>query len=173
MINQADFHREYVAFVRSADRDAILNSFAPKPTEAQKLEKMSEVFVRQLDLIDADFDEKLKAVSDYLRACWDRTKWSTEGEVHEDSFELLDDDLCRLWKNIREEKLIENAEKEQTAQGRLIYYGCLQRRIQVQAMVPPPHFVPGCFHRLADMLEVGWHPDYRNALKHWVAAKNA
>ena len=88
------------ATFRSADRDTILKSFAPKPTEAQKLAKMSEVFVRQLELVDADFDEKLEAVSDYLRACWDRTSWSKEGDVHEDSFKLLDEDLCRVWKNI-------------------------------------------------------------------------
>ena len=173
VINQADFHREYTAYVRSADRDTILKSFAPKPTEAQKLAKMSEVFVRQLELVDADFDEKLEAVSDFLRACWDRTSWSTEGDVHEDSFKVLDDDLCRIWKNIRKEKLAEHAMIAKTAQGKLIYSGCMQHRTQLQAMVPPPHFVPGCFHRLADTMDVGWHPDYRNALKQAVAAESA
>lgn len=173
VINQTDFHREYSAYVRSADRDTILKSFAPKPTEAQKLAKMSEVFVRQLELVDADFDEKLEAVSDFLRACWDRVSWSTEGDVHEDSFKLLDDDLCRIWKNIRKEKLAEHAMIAKTAQGKLIYSGCMHHRTQVQAMVPPPHFVPGCFHRLADTMEVGWHPDYRNALKQALTAESA
>jgi hypothetical protein len=115
----------------------------------------------------------LEAVSDFLRACWDRTSWSTEGDVHEDSFKLLDDDLCRIWKNIRKEKLAEHAMIAETAQGKLIYSGCMQHRTQVQAMVPPPHFVPGCFHRLADTMEVGWHPDYRKALKRSVAAEPA
>lgn len=166
VINQADFHREYVAYVRSADRDTILKSFAPKPTEAQKLAKMSEVFVRQLELVDSDFDEKLEAVSDFLRASWDRTAWSEEGDVHEDSFELLDDDLCRLWKNIRRQRLAEHGTLEKAAQGKLIYSGCMQHRREVQAMIPPPHFIPGCFHLLADTMAIGWHPDYRNALKH-------
>ena len=173
VINQTDFHREYLAYVRSADRDSILKSFAPKPTEPQKLAKMSEVFVRQLELINAEFDEKLEAVSDYLRACWDRTFWSKEGDVHEDSFQLLDNDLCRIWRNIRREKLVEKARSDETAQGKLIYTGCMQHRTQVQAMVPPPHFVPGCFHRLADTLDVGWHPDYRNALKKALAEDSA
>ena len=173
VINQADFHREYSDFVRSADRDTILKSFAPKPSETQKLAKMSEVFVKQLELIESDFDEKLEAVSDYLRACWDRVSWSTEGDVHEDSFKLLDDDLCRIWKNIRKEKLADAVGKAQTAQGKIIYSGCMQHRTQVQAMVPPPHFVPGCFHRLADTLEIGWHPDYRNELKRAVVTESA
>jgi len=173
VINQADFHREYLAYVPSADRDTILKSFARRPTEAEKLAKMSEVFVRQLELIDADFDDKLEAVSDYLRACWDRTFWSAEGDVHEDSFKLLDDDLRRIWKNIRREKLAENANSVETVQGKLIYAGCMQHQTQVQAMVPPPHFVPGCFHRLADTLKVGWHPDYRKALEQTIAAESA
>lgn len=165
IIQQADFHREYLAYVRTADREMILKSFAPKPTETQKLEKMSEVFVMQLELVDADFDEKLEAVSDFLRACWDRTLWSAEGDVHEDSFKLLDDDLCRLWKNIRKQKLAEHETKEKAVQGKLIYSGCMLHQTQVQAMSPPPHFIPGCFHRLADTLEIGWHPDYHKALR--------
>jgi hypothetical protein len=173
VIKQSDFHREYLGYVRSADRDTILKSFAPKPTEAQKLAKMSEVFVRQLELVDADFDEKLEAVSDYLRACWDRTSWSKEGDVHEDSFKLLDEDLCRVWKNIRAEKIAEHAAIAKTEQGKLIYSGCMQHRTQVQAMVPPPHFVPGCFHRLADTMDVGWHPNYQEALKEAVASEPA
>lgn len=173
VIGQTDFHREYLAYVRSADRDTILKSFAPRPTDAQKLAKMSAVFVRQLELIDAEFDEKLEAVSDYLRACWDRVFWSTEGDVHEDSFQLLDDDLCRIWKNIRREKLTENTKSPEPTKGKLVYAGCMQHRTQVQAMTPPPHFVPGCFHRLADALEVGWHPDYRKALKEAIATESA
>jgi hypothetical protein len=172
VITQADFHREYLAFVRSADRDMILKSFASKPTESQKLAKMSAVFVRQLELIEADYDEKLEAVSDYLRACWDRTSWSIEGDVHEESFKILDDDLCRLWKNVRKEKLIERAGTSPVSQGQLIFSGCMKHQAQVQGMFPPSHFVPGCFHRLADMLKVGWHPDYQNELRRATAPES-
>jgi hypothetical protein len=49
----------------------------------------------------------------------------------------------------------------------------MQHRTQVQAMVPPPHFVPGCFHRLADTMDVGWHPNYQEALKEAVASEHA
>ncbi len=56
--------------------------------------------------------------------------------------------------------MIEHASRAESEQGQLIYSGCMQHRTQVQGMVPPEHFVPGCFHRLADALEIGWHPNY-------------
>ncbi|EOF8283502.1 hypothetical protein ACK2QS_005141 [Salmonella enterica subsp. enterica serovar Tennessee] len=32
-------------------------------------------------------------------------------------------------------------------------------------MSPPSHFIPGCYHILADSLAVGWHPNYTTQLK--------
>jgi hypothetical protein len=32
-------------------------------------------------------------------------------------------------------------------------------------MVPPSHFIPGCLHRLADDMSIGWHPNYEQQLK--------
>ena len=37
--------------------------------------------------------------------------------------------------------------------------------VPVQAMQPPGHFIPGCLHRLADDMSIGWHPDYVQQLK--------
>jgi hypothetical protein len=165
VISRDEFHKEYTAYVRWADRETILKSFAPKPTYQQQLAHMSAVFVRQLDLIGLDFDSKLEAVSDFLRAVADRTYWSKAGHVHEEVFEVLDDDLQRVWKNICRQKLLEHREKTPTEQGSAIHACCMLHQAQVQGMTPPGHFVPGCFHRLADELEVGWHPSYRGELK--------
>jgi hypothetical protein len=164
IIARDDFHKEYTAFVRWADRETILKSFTPKPTYQQQLAHMSDVFVRQLDLIELDFDGKLEAVSDFLRAVADRTHWSKSGHVHEDVFDVLDDDLQRVWKNICREKLLEHDDKSHVHQGAAIHASCMLHQTQVQGMTPPGHFVPGCFHQLADEMQVGWHPNFRTEL---------
>ncbi|HTW90285.1 MAG TPA: ABC-three component system protein [bacterium] len=164
VISRDDFHREYTAYVTRIDRDTILRSFAPRFSEDEKDAEMSRDFVQQLEMIELGYEDKLGAISDYLRACYDRTYWSKTGEVHEESFIDLDDALHRTWRNVKQEKLLEHRDRAPVEQGQFVYTGCMQHRTQVQGMVPPDHFIPGCFHRLADDMSIGWHPDYRNAL---------
>lgn len=160
-----DFHREYVAFVRSVDRDTILKSFAARPSHSEKVEHLPDVFVQQLDLIDLEFDEKLEAVSDFLMSSWDRAMWSKSGDVHEDSFLQLNEKLCRVWRNIAREAKLEAAAKSEKEQGQLLHSRCMSYESTVQGMEPPAHFVPGCFHELADDTSIGWHPTYKTLLK--------
>lgn len=164
-IARDEFHREYVAYVRSVDRELILKSFSKNPTDAEKCERLPDTFVQQIDLIELSFDDKLEAISDFLRACWDRAYWSKVGDVHEDAFDELDDNLHRTWKNLRRATEVDAASKPEVERGRLLHSQCMLHGAKVQGMEPPAHFVPGCFHRLADELVVGWHPDYGSLLK--------
>lgn len=165
VIMRDDFHREYTAYLRSVDRESILKSFSPKPTHSQKLDRMPDLFVQQLDIIGIDFDEKLEAISDLLRASSDRSIWSKIGDVHEDSFGELNESLSRAWRNLKHGTEIEYAGRPAVDCGKLLYLECMKHRAKVQQMEPPDHFIPGCFHLLADELEVGWHPQYKTLLQ--------
>lgn len=165
ILSRDEFHNKYVAYCRRADRDSILKSFARQPTNEERLARLPDTFVRQLDLIELHFDEKLSAVSDFLMACADRTFWSQSGDVDESSFVELDDLLTRTWKNKERACGIEAKGKSSVERGVLLYTDCMGHAAPVQGMSPPPHFVPGCFHRLADNQEVGWHPSFRKLLK--------
>lgn len=165
VISYTDFHREYVAYVRSIDRDIVLKSWARRPSELEKIDRLPDMFVRQLDLIEIAYDEKLSAISDYLMACADRAQWSKLGEVHESSFEALNGDLCRVWGNLHRAVGIEASSKSETDRGQLLHSRCLLHKARLQGMEVESHFVPGCFHMLANDLEVGWHPQYRRLLK--------
>ena len=81
--------------------------------------------------------------------------------VHDD----LDAALKRSWKNKRRTCGIEHGSKPGEIQGQALYSDCMDFTIYLQAMQPPDHFIPGCFHRLADDLSIGWHPDYEQQLK--------
>jgi len=163
-VSRDDFHCEYTSYVRSVDRDLILKSFAKNPTDAERMERLPDTFVQQLDLIELSFDDKLEAISDFLRACWDRAYWSKVGDVHEDSFDELDNNLHRAWQNLRRLTEVDAASKPEVERGRLLHAQCMLHGAKVQGMEPPTHFVPGCYHRLADELVVGWHPAYDSFL---------
>ncbi|MBE0504750.1 MAG: hypothetical protein IBX46_11530 [Desulfuromonadales bacterium] len=160
VILKDDFHREYLAVRRKIDKESILTSFAPKPTTDDIHEHLGDTFIQQLELIDEDYDEKLDAVSDLLMAGWDRVLWSQSGEVHESSFDELDESLCKAWKNQKKINDLVYAARPALEQGKLLYYECKKHRLTVQQMSPPEHFIPGCFHLLADVPLIGWHPHF-------------
>jgi hypothetical protein len=164
-IKKEEFHKAYLAYRRAVDQDTILKSLAPNFTDEQKAERLPDIFVRQLDLILLKYEEKLGAVSDFLRASADRTLWSKSGDVDKTSFDELDDELNRTWTNRQRAVGIEHQGKKEEEIGLLLYSDCMSHDKTVQGMSAPPHFIPGCYHRLADVQKVGWHPNFKKLLK--------
>lgn len=165
VIARDSFYGWYAAYLRKIDRDTVLPSRAKAPSEEESRGQLPKIFVQQLDLIGMPFEDKLEAASDYLMAAADRTAWAVSGEVDESSFDDLDAALKRSWKNKRRTCGIEHGSKPGEIQGQALYSDCMDFTINLQAMQPPDHFIPGCFHRLADDLSIGWHPDYEQQLK--------
>lgn len=165
VIGRDEFAGWYATFVRKIDRDTVLLSRARMPSEEEARGLMPKVFVQQLEIIGLSYEDKLEAVSDYLMAAADRTEWAVRGEVDETSFEDLDSVLKRNWKNKRRAGSIQHAGKADYLQGQALYSDCMQLDVPVQAMEPPDHFIPGCLHRLADDMSIGWHPTYEQKLK--------
>ncbi|WP_230947182.1 ABC-three component system protein [Burkholderia cepacia] len=164
------FHEAYASYVRRIDRDTVLLSRARRPSEEESRGQLPKVFVQQLDLIGMDFEDKLEAVGDYLMAAADRTIWALSGEVDPSSFDELDAVLKRGWKNKKRACTVAHGSKVDEQQGQALYADCMDISVPVQAMQPPGHFIPGCLHRLADDLLIGWHPDYERQIKLWKAA---
>jgi len=165
VIGRDEFAVWYAAYTRKIDRDAVLLSRAKAPSEEESRGLLPKVFVQQMEIIGLSFEDKLEAVSDYLMAAADRTEWAVRGEVDETSFDDLDSVLKRNWKNKRRLSGIQHADKADDLQGQALYFECMQLEVPLQAMVPPDHFIPGCLHRLADDMLIGWHPTYEEQLK--------
>lgn len=165
VIGRDEFAGWYAAYVRKVDRDMVLLSRAKMPSEEESRGLLPKVFVQQLEIIGLSFEDKLEAVSDYLMAAADRTEWAVRGEVDEMSFDDLDSVLKRNWKNKRRAGSIQHAGKADDLQGQALYSECMQLDVPLQAMEPPDHFIPGCLHRLADDMSIGWHPTYEQRLK--------
>lgn len=159
------FNLELGAFVRRVDRFEILNSFAPNPTqEAVDLELQSRVYVKQLDLLGSDYDTKLAAATDFLRASVNRSVWAARGLVHRTSFDELEERLKRTWRAKRDAVTIQASEHPPERQGLLLYSECSQIDASLDGRPVPSHFGPGCYHAMADTLDIGWHPHYKERL---------
>jgi hypothetical protein len=165
VIARNEFYAWYTSYVQKIDRQTVLSSRAPAPPEEVSRGYLPDNFIRQLDIIGLTYEEMLGAASDYFMASFDRTDWAARGEVDETSFDDLDDVLKRAWKNKKRACGLNHRDRSEQDQGQFLYTDCMEFAVPVQAMSTPGHFIPGCFHMLADDLVVGWHPNYEVQLK--------
>lgn len=165
IITSDDFHTWYTAYVQKVDRDMVLRTHAKRPSDKEVRSYLPRVFVQQLDLIGLPFEDKLGAVNDYLMAAADRTAWAVSGDVDPTSFDELDTSLKRTWRNKQLACKVAHSGKAFGEQGTALYADCMTVSMAVQQKEAPDHFIPGCLHRLADDLSIGWHPDFAAQLK--------
>lgn len=165
IITSDEFHTWYTAYVQKVDRDTVLRSHAKRPGKKEAEGHLPRVFVQQLDLIGLPFEDKLEAVGDYLMAAADRTAWAAGGDVDPTSFDELDISLKRSWKSKRIACQVAHRDKALDEQGLALYADCMDVTVAVQQKEAPDHFIPGCLHRLADDLSIGWHPEFAAQLK--------
>lgn len=165
IITSDEFHTWYTSYVQKIDRETVLRSHAKRPSDREAEGHLPRVFVQQLDLIGLPFEDKLEAVGDYLMAAADRTAWAISGDVDPTSFDELDATLRRNWRNKRLACKVAHGDKTLDARGLALYADCMNVTVAVQQKEAPDHFIPGCLHRLADDLSIGWHPEFAVQLK--------
>lgn len=166
-ILEADaFRRDFHAFVRQNNLPGLLTSFGGVPNDdlVAGIAATRPTFIRQLELVDANNEERLRAVSDYLRASADKADWAERGMIFPGSLDTWDDDLVRRYGMIRGDIADLHPDRSAPVQGRLVYRQCAQHQVPLEGRVVPGHFVHGSFNNLADRRRVGWHADYEALL---------
>jgi len=165
-ISSDEFRREMVAYIRKFNERAILRTFAPAGPSQQEAEQLKlRTFVRQLEFLNLDYADQLEAISDFYRAAIDRTQLGDSGEVHPSSFDELDSTLTRSWKNISRQQQIAMKDRTNEERGEMVFRECVRLRVPVENQQPADHFIPGCYHLLAEDMKLGWHPHYESLLK--------
>jgi len=159
------FRSEITSFVRKHDRRTILCSFAKDPSQGEIEADLLKTYVHQLEIIDCDYEEKVRAITDFNRASTDRTQWGVKGFVHESSFDEFERGLVRTWGNLRRKTDISLSKHADTEKGKYLYAECSNHQAILEGFTVPDHFTPGSFHALADKEEVWWHPNYKTLLK--------
>lgn len=160
------FKTTFRAFVQKNVMSNYLTSLSQKPLAGEIDAMLADrpVFLRQLELVAVNHDEKVRAVSDLLRASADKSRWADAGMIFEDSLKEWDDDLVTRQGYIAGEIADLHGEKDGAVRGRLVYRRCAQLEAPLEGRAVPSHFVHGCFNALADARRLGWHPEFESLL---------
>jgi len=167
MIAGDQFKSDFRHFVQKNNLPSFLTPLTTAPSEldVSSLLAMHPVFVQQLDLVQVDEDDRVRAVSDFLRAAADKTTWSEAGIVFESGLKEWDDELIRRHRMVRGEVSDIHADKDPATRGRIIYRRSSQMEPSLEGRAVPGHFVHGCLNALADEKTIGWHPEFETLLK--------
>jgi hypothetical protein len=166
LIDGNAFRATFIAFVRKINIPGLLSSFTPAPPNTKVAAVLSArpIFIRQLEIVDAAEQDRVRAVSDFLRASADKSVWAEQGLVFEGSLTEWDDFLVGRHGLISGEIADLHADKDAALRGRTSYRRCAQLQAPLEGRAVPGHFVHGSFNALADVLRLGWHPDYQSLL---------
>jgi hypothetical protein len=166
LIDADTFKANFISFVQKNNLPGLLTSFtrAPGQEEVAALLSMRPKFIRQLEIIETNEEDHVRAVSDFLRTSADKSIWAESGLVFEGSLREWDDDLVRRHGLICSEISDIYSARDASFKGRQSYRRCAQLQAPLDGRVVPGHFVHGCFNALADTMRLGWHPDYQSLL---------
>ena len=121
------------------------------------------MFVRQMKLIDITEHEMLAMVNDYYRAFEQRSRWARESLLLDGEVARYDDNLWDAWNrrfiaNVADidDNSNDNIKLDQgkkTFRWACQYQKPLRNRDEIWLS-------SGSFQMLADIVRIGWHPDY-------------
>jgi hypothetical protein len=166
LIDGDTFKANFISFVQRNNLPGLLTSFTPAPgqSEVAAILSMRPTFIRQLEIVEASQEDRVRAVSDFLRTSADKSSWAESGQVFEGSLREWHDDLVRRHGLICGEVSDLYSTRGAPFRGRQTYRRCAQLQAPLDGRVVPGHFVHGCFNNLADLMRLGWHPDYQSLL---------
>lgn len=124
-------------------------------------------FVKQVHLISDDEDLAVTSISDFIRCSNEMMRLSTEGEITDDDWSVFGTILLTRWKAIstRTKRLSKSKPDEDIgfeifAETTMNYKEKLAGEDTEQS-----YLTSGMYHRLADSLDVGWHPMYLKLMR--------
>ena len=146
----------------------------PQPTQSE-VDEDDRIFVEQLKMILLHHDRIRQAVYDHNRAFLQRSRWQREQLLAVNELDAYDRRLVEEWKRVflplEEPSSDEEASDEDKRDNARRLYARLQERTlpDIRAEVRSGYIPLGSLHVLADRLEIGWHPDWVDLLKHRLA----
>jgi hypothetical protein len=164
VVSSRAMNHEARNFVRRLDREDILLSRAPDPTDEVRDGQKSRTYVRQLDLIGLKWEDKVRAINSFLKAEVDRHQWGISGDVFPSSFNEYEEDLVAMWEAKRLHSAVSLRDRAEEDLGKVVYSLCCEYRPRLRGAETPPYFCSGSYHLLADRHAVGWHPRFLELL---------
>lgn len=164
-ISKAEFSDWLSTFCSQLSYDYLLTYSVPAPqkTEAESNIPDFPVMMRQLDLIEREYRDKVKAMTDFMRTKANKIKWAEKGFIVEAQFKEFEDDLVDHWE-LHRLKLKSKAELSDVEKGQALYLECSFLAHKINGKDIPEHFSRGTFQYLSNGKRIGWHPLYKTLL---------
>ncbi|MCC9658303.1 ABC-three component system protein [Rhodopirellula halodulae] len=139
-------------------------------SDSERNAKKNDLFVMQLQLIDADDDETIDAINDLIRESKEIFRLCQRGLITKPEFVARDARLYERWKRIARRHKRSPGERTDQQIGYFIYDDATDHDEPLGKLRPIDRYMTsGAFHRLANDLDsdffVGWHPSFKKLLK--------
>lgn len=166
-IEYANFEKELKSQLTMYRQDNVLQAISVEVEDCKAEEeiKKEDIYIKQLNLINVKYEDKISAVKAFLRTSIDKTEWADRGLVTSISFNEYENSLIEKWNNSKKLIELENLVDNYENSGKKLYYTCLNSNLtKLQGKDLPSHFVKGEYNQLANKLLVGWHFKYKELL---------
>lgn len=159
-------HRFNALFTQT--RQQVLIDYAvgkiPNTTDLVNSGQARPIYVRQLEIVQADKNEIIEAVSDYFRADSNRREWIAKEIIDESAIQDFENKLVSFHDNQRKTIELTHRGEVEEDRGKLLLLACQQRQDTIADMYPPDRTVQGSYHVLADDKQLGWHPHWNHII---------
>ena len=133
----------------------------PVPDEKVGKEK-ARPFVKQLYLVSDDDTVANTAIREFIRCNIEKSRLSAEGNITDDDWIAFESMLLARWKKIWSRALRMKGDKPHADVGFDILTETTEnyREKLAGSDTEQVYLTSGTYHRLADLIRVGWHPNY-------------
>lgn len=165
VISVKDFRRELTSYHVKLINQPFLERFTFEVPKGELAEHASRLYFRQLILIEADDNELMEAVSNYLSALAHAVRYCRDEVINPASLGEYAAELRALWSQLKKKWELQGNTKGDVHFGKSLLNDCSLQKTKMQGSDVPTFFMCGSFHGLADELEIGWHPKYLQLLR--------
>jgi len=138
------------------------------PVTDEKIgEKKASQFVRQLYLVTDDNDIVDTAIREFIRCNIEKSRLSAEGNVTDEDWVAFETALLSRWEKIRARVFRMKQSAPEADVGFEIFTDTTEdhREKLAGSDTEQVYLTSGTYHRLADMVRVGWHPRFEELMR--------
>ena len=167
-ISRKDLIKYAYPQIKKLNNDCLIDfagSKLPGNDYAENQVNQKPTYIRQMDFVNADQDEKITAVLDFYRASENRIKWIDDDIISKEDIAIFEKNLIDAYKSERKKISLTMQSSDDVQRGHLLMINCMDKDMQLGVHKPPYKTVAGSYHALSNNEELGWHPDWKNKLK--------
>lgn len=155
-IKYSDFRAELEKQLKMYRHSKVLEAISVENTRERCKDELKkrDNYIKQLEEINVNYDDKISAINAFLRQSIDKTEWAKRGLFTNKSLCEYEKGLLKNWDLVNKMKKIEQPHLGKEEFGRLVYYKCIGLETELQGNKLPIHFTEGYYNNLANEIKI-------------------